>query len=122
MRGAARAGRPGKLAGRGYQPADEPIILAFGTAAGIASIVIFILYLTNEAFRHATFAMPQALWIFPPVLFLWLGRVWTLCAREELHDDPVAFAVRDRVSIALAGLAGLGFLAAVVGLPAGLAP
>ena len=122
LRGAAKRGRFGKLSGRGYQSADEPVVLAFGIAAGLASIVIFILYLANEAFRHAALAAPLALWMFPMVLVLFMGRVWLLAGRDELHDDPVAFAVKDRPSLALAGIAGLAFGIAAFGLPQGLLP
>lgn len=122
MRGALRSGKGGKLAGRGYQSADEPIILAFGIAAGIASVVIFILYLNNEAFRNAALAAPLFLWAFPPVLMLWIGRIWILAGREELNDDPVAFAVKDRVSLYLGGIAGLAFLVAAIGVPSGFLP
>jgi len=122
MRGAIKAGKSGQIAGRGYQSADAPIVLAFGIAAGIASVVIFILYLSNEAFRNAALAAPLALWVFPPVLMLWIGRIWILAGREALHDDPVAFAVKDRVSYLLGSVAGLGFLIAAIGLPAGLLP
>ncbi len=120
LRGAAKRGRSGKLSGRGYQSADEPMVLAFGIAAGLASVVIFILYLANEAFRHAVLAAPLALWVFPMVLVLFIGRVWLLAGRDELHDDPVAFAVKDRPSLALAGIAGLAFGFAAFGLPQGL--
>ncbi len=122
MRGALRSGKDGKLAGRGYQSADEPIILAFGIAAGIASVVIFILYLNNEAFRNAALAAPLFLWAFPPVLTLWIGRIWILAGREELNDDPVAFAVKDRVSLYLGGVAGFAFLLAATGVPGWLLP
>lgn len=119
MRGASRAGKSGKLAGRGYESADEPVVMAFGIAAGIASVVIFILYLSNEAFRNAALAAPLLLWVFPPVLTLWIGRIWILAGREALHDDPVAFAVRDRVSLAMGGMIGIAFLLAATGLPGG---
>ncbi len=92
-------------------------MLAFGVAAGLASIVIFILYLANEAFRHAVLSAPLALWIFPMVLVLFMGRIWLLAGRDELNDDPVAFAVKDRPSLGLAGIAALSFAVAAFGLP-----
>ncbi len=122
LRGAARRGRVGPIAGRGYQPADEPVVLAFGIASGLASVVIFILYLANEAFRQAVLAAPLALWSFPLILVLFMGRVWLLAGRDALHDDPVAFAVRDRPSLVLAGIAGLAFAVAAFGLPSRLLP
>lgn len=120
MRGAVRAGKTGRIAGRGYESADEPIVTMFGIAAGVASVVIFILYLSNEAFRNASLAAPLLLWVFPPVLMLWIGRIWILAGRDALNDDPVAFAIKDRPSLTLGGIAGLAFLLAATGLPAGL--
>ena len=122
LRGAVRRGQAGPIAGRGYQPADEGVVLAFGIASGLASVVIFILYLANEAFRHAALAAPLALWSFPLILVLFMGRVWLLAGRDALHDDPVAFAVRDRPSLVLAGVAGLAFAVAAFGFPPGLLP
>ncbi len=42
---------------------------------------------------------------------MWISRIWLLCHREQLNDDPVAFAIRDKVSIALGGIMALSFLA-----------
>jgi hypothetical protein len=79
------AARPVPSPGRGYQPADEAVVLAFGVAAGLSSVVIFILYLANEAFHHAALAEPLALWSFPLILVLFMGRVWLLAGRDALH-------------------------------------
>ncbi|WP_244913927.1 hypothetical protein [Methylobacterium frigidaeris] len=117
LRGAVKRMRSGKLSGRGYHTADEPVVLAFGIAAGLASIVIFILYLANEAFRHAALAAPFLLWSFPPILALFMSRVWLLAGRDELNDDPVAFAIRDRTSLGLAGTAAAAFALAAFGVP-----
>lgn len=120
LRGAAKRGRTERLAGRGYQPADEPVVLGFGIAAGLASLVIFILYLALEAFQIAALAAPLSLWAFPPLLMLFMGRVWLLAGRDELNDDPVAFAMKDRQSLMLGLMAGLAFAVAALGLPPGL--
>jgi hypothetical protein len=42
---------------------------------------------------------------------LWLGRVWLLCGRGILNDDPVVFAVSDKISIVL----GAGVFASFAG-------
>jgi hypothetical protein len=39
-----------------------------------------------------------------PLMILWLFRVWLLASRGELNEDPVAFALTDRMS-QLIGLA-----------------
>ncbi|MDR6287117.1 4-hydroxybenzoate polyprenyltransferase [Methylopila jiangsuensis] len=102
-----------KAGGRGYVAADVPFLICMGTATGMSAVLVMVLYIFNEAFPADMYRTPQALWVFPCVLFLWLGRVWVLSGRDELHDDPVAFAVRDRASIALGGIMALAFVAAV---------
>lgn len=97
---ALQAGRSG-IPDRGYHPEDAPLTLALGVATATASVLILVLYLTEEAFPSGVYAMPQWLWTAPVVLSLWTSRVWLLAHRGELHDDPVEFAVRDRVSLAL---------------------
>jgi hypothetical protein len=36
------------------------------------------------------------------LLLFWVSRAWLVAHRGNMHDDPVAFAVRDRVSYAVA--------------------
>lgn len=103
------------IAGRGYRSDDEAVVAGFGIAAAVASVLIFVLYLVNEAFRHSAFTFAPLLWAFPPILFLWLGRIWLLCGRREMDDDPVAFSIRDRVSL-MAGAVSLVIFAAAMGL------
>jgi hypothetical protein len=46
------------------------------------------------------------MWLVTPLLILWISRVWLLASRGELHEDPVVFALTDRMSLLL----GLGVL------------
>lgn len=104
-----------KTAGRGYVARDENFLLVLGVGSALSAIVLFSLYLTAEAVRAAFYTAPQFLWLAPVVLFLWLGRVWLLSQRGELDDDPVAFALKDKVSIALAGVLVAGYGLAALG-------
>lgn len=85
--------------GRGYRADDAPLVLALGVGAMMATVLIMVIYLVEDAFPAGYYAHPQVLWSFPLVIFLWLGRVWLKCHRGELNDDPVAFALKDRVSL-----------------------
>jgi hypothetical protein len=38
------------------------------------------------------------MWLICPALLYWVSRVLVLSSRNELHDDPVVFALTDRVS------------------------
>ena len=90
------------IAGRGYRTGDGPAVLALGVGASVASVLIIVLYLTEEAFPSGLYHHPDWLWTAPFILMLWTSRVWLLAGRGELDEDPVAFALRDRFSWALA--------------------
>lgn len=87
--------------GRGYDPQDLAVITGIGTAAAVAAPVIMSLYLINEAFSAAIYQIPKFLWCVPLVIGLWLGRMWLLCGRGQMADDPVSFAIKDPASIAM---------------------
>lgn len=95
--------------GRGYLVADLEQIRSFGTASATAAVVVFSLYISRpdvEAlYKHA-----GRLWLIVPLMLFWLYRVWLLGSRGEMDDDPVIFAIRDRVSLAV----GVGVLAIAV--------
>lgn len=55
------------LPGRGYRITDGPFVMVMGVAAGVSSILIFVLYLIEGAFRAAYFTTPQVLWVCPVI-------------------------------------------------------
>jgi 4-hydroxybenzoate polyprenyltransferase/phosphoserine phosphatase len=89
----------GKLAtaGRGYHLEDLNILLALGAASAYGAVLVVALYIgspeVQELYRH-----PERLWLICPLLLYWTSRVLILSNRNELHDDPVIFALTDRVS------------------------
>jgi hypothetical protein len=52
------------------------------------------------------------MWVICVILAYWLGRAWLLASRDAMHMDPVRFALRDRVSLALGALTVLISIAA----------
>ena len=86
--------------GRGYLVTDLEQIRTFGTSSATAAVVVFMLYIggynVSVLYNH-----PSRLWFIVPLLIYWLYRVWLLAARGELDDDPVVFAMRDPVSLAI---------------------
>jgi 4-hydroxybenzoate polyprenyltransferase/phosphoserine phosphatase len=109
-----RALTEGKIDGRGYRPGDAPVTLAFGVSATVASILIMMLYMVGEAFPSGAYKAPQFLWAAPVLVAVWSMRIWLLAQRGELNDDPVAFAVKDKVSWLLGAIVGVSFLAATL--------
>jgi hypothetical protein len=100
------------LPGRGYRPSDAPLTLALGVATSVASVLVIVQYMMAEAFPSNVYSLPAALWAAPVLLTLWISRIWLLAHRGELDDDPVAFAVKDKISIGLGAILGLSFVAA----------
>jgi 4-hydroxybenzoate polyprenyltransferase len=100
--------------GRGYRAGDAPMMLALGVAMMVATVLIMVIYLVEDAFPAGFYKHPHFLWAFPLVLFLWLARIWLLCHRGELHDDPVAFALKDRLSLFHGALMCAAFGAALL--------
>ncbi|CNJ00802.1 Polyprenyltransferase (cytochrome oxidase assembly factor) [Yersinia frederiksenii] len=86
-----------KIKGRGYYPTDMPLLLASGVSAGYISILVFVLYIDSSASLQ-NYNNPDVLYLIAPILFVWLTRVWLLTWRGDMHDDPVAFAIKDRAS------------------------
>jgi 4-hydroxybenzoate polyprenyltransferase len=110
---AAKASAQTILPGRGYLVEDGPVTLGLGISAAVASVLIVVLYLTDEAFPSGVYAHPVFLWAVPLMLHLWVSRIWLLAHRGQMDDDPVAFAVRDRTSLLVAALLALALLAAL---------
>jgi 4-hydroxybenzoate polyprenyltransferase len=102
-----------KLEGRGYQAGDESLTLAFGSAASMASILIVVIYLVEEVFAREIYSTPEWLWVAPIAIFLFCCRIWLLSHRGRMTDDPVAFALRDRVSWGLGVFVAVGILLAL---------
>lgn len=98
--------------GRGYLLADIEQLRSFGTSSAYASVIVFIFYVSGRdvvsLYRH-----PQRMWLMIPLLIWWLNRVWLLASRGELDEDPLIFALTDRVSLLLGAL-----MAAVAALAA----
>lgn len=101
-----------KTRGRGYEASDLPLISSLGSAAGYLAVLVLALYIqdakTASLYRH-----PQAIWLACPLLLYWISRTWIIAHRGQMHDDPVVFAIRDRVSLAIVALCGFVFWAAI---------
>jgi len=99
--------------GRGYLLADIEQIRSFGTASAYASVVVFAFYIYGSG-GTGLYHHPARMWLMTPLMILWLSRVWLLASRGELDEDPVIFAVTDRVSLLIgAGVALIAVFAAI---------
>jgi len=108
----AREGRV-EAAGRGYRAADRPIVTMMALAAGYVSVLVLALYVDSPAVE-GLYSEPYALWAACPVLLYWLSRLVLITERGEMTDDPIVFAIRDRISYVA------GALIVITGLLAGV--
>lgn len=84
--------------GRGYNVDDLPLLMSLGASSGFLAVLVMALYL-NSPDVDKLYVHPQVLWLILPFLMYWISRVWMKTHRGEMHDDPVIFAVRDRISM-----------------------
>ena len=98
-------------AGRGYGVDDLPLLQSLGGSAGYLAVLVLALYI-NSPDSVALYARPQVLWLLCPLVLYWVSRTWVVAHRGGMDDDPVVFAVTDRVSQVV------GLLCAVIALSA----
>lgn len=101
-----------KASGRGYIVDDLPLIQSLGAASGYCAVLVFALYINSPASLEL-YRRPQVLWLICPMLLYWISRIWVKAHRGVMDDDPVVFAVTDRVSQVVIVLCGLMILGAI---------
>lgn len=96
---AARPGAGVEIKGRGYRTTDAPLTLAMGVSTNLVAVLILSLYVASDIYPRLLYKNPQWLWGTVILVMMWSSRIWLLSHRGELHDDPVSFAIRDRLSL-----------------------
>lgn len=86
-----------KASGRGYEGADQLIVSMMALASGYVAVLVMALYLDTATVR-ALYHQPNYLWGVCPILLYWISRMVMMAHRGLMDDDPIVFAVRDRVS------------------------
>jgi hypothetical protein len=96
--------------GRGYTVGDIPIVSQMALGSGYISVLVMVLYLSSPAVAEL-YSTPDVLWGICLVLLYWISRMAMVAHRGAMHDDPIVYAVKDRIS-QLCALLILGFAAA----------
>ncbi len=99
--------------GRGYRVSDLPVVLGAMLASGYCSIVILALYVSNSNVV-SLYSEPKLLWLVCMMLLYWINRVAIISYRGEMDDDPIVFALRDRVSLIVFACCGAVFVASAL--------
>lgn len=99
----ARLSGDGKIKNRNYYKVDQQMVGTMGPASGYLAALVFSLYVETAAGRDV-YREPMVLWLAVPVLLYWISRIWILTGREQMHDDPVRFAVKDGITLVCVAL------------------
>ena len=82
-------------------------------ASAFSSALVLALYMDSDAVREQ-YAYPFLIWPLSPIVLYLTMRIWILARRDEVHDDPVVFIVRDWRSQVVALVGGLLVIAAAL--------
>jgi 4-hydroxybenzoate polyprenyltransferase/phosphoserine phosphatase len=92
-----------ELSGRAYRDVDLTPIVSLAAASSLVAVLVMVLYINSpeaeQLYRH-----PQILWLDCPVMAFWFSRLLALANRGDMHDDPVRFAITDKVSVVVAAM------------------
>ncbi len=85
------------IVGRAYRKQHEKALTVIGSLASLLAVIVFAFYINAQA-TTGLYRAPWVLWLIVPLLLVLLGRIWLLARTGKLHEDPVLFAVEDRLS------------------------
>jgi 4-hydroxybenzoate polyprenyltransferase/phosphoserine phosphatase len=89
-----------KVHGRGYFTSDDTLIEQLGVTSGYAATLVLALYLNSDNVVRL-YKTPEIIWGAIPIMLLWLSWMWLKAHRGVMHDDPIIFAIKDKVSICI---------------------
>ena len=69
-------------------------------------MLVLALYINSDTVREQ-YHQPELIWLICPLLIYWLNKLWLSSQRLQIRDDPVIWALTNRVSRAIAGLSVL---------------
>jgi 4-hydroxybenzoate polyprenyltransferase len=91
---------------RAYLFEDQEFILALGVSCGALSVLVLALYMSSEAVARL-YTRADFIWLTCVLLLYWISHMWLMAHRGRMTDDPLVFALKDRISIGLILLMGV---------------
>jgi 4-hydroxybenzoate polyprenyltransferase len=88
---------------RAYLVQDRHRIAVFGCASAYMALLVFGFYIIDLG--QQAHPRQELIWIVWMLLLYWVTYMWLMAGRGRIVGDPVAFALRDRVSQIVATLA-----------------
>lgn len=90
---------------RAYLLEDSELLAALGGASGYLAVLVLALYITSDT-TPGLYGRHQLIWLVCVLLLYWISYMWLMAHRARMHDDPLVFALKDRVSQVLIVLMG----------------
>jgi 4-hydroxybenzoate polyprenyltransferase len=106
--------------GRSYRATDLQALASLGTGSGFICVLILALYIQSPQVT-ALYKTPPVLWVLCPLFTYWMSRVWMIAYRGKMNQDPVVFALKDKVSYLVGLCAAAVMIVATLGWPVRLA-
>ena len=88
------------MAAAGQAAVAVAAAIAHGWFLPVTPVALYI----HEGATVALYQHPHVIWLACPLLLFWITRIWMLTHRGLMNDDPVVFAIRDRISQGIGAL------------------
>ena len=83
---------------RGYDIEDTAMVAMQGIACGMLAALVVALYIASPDVGML-YANPSYLLPIPALMVWWVGRIWLLAHKGAVHEDPIVFAVQDKLTL-----------------------
>ena len=90
---------------RAYLLEDQEFIVALGTSCAALSVLVLALYMSSDTVARL-YSRAGFIWLTCVLLLYWISHMWLMAHRGRMTDDPLVFAVKNRVSVVLIALMG----------------
>lgn len=101
-----------KARDREYVVSDFQYLQSMGLASGYVAVLVLALYVNSDSVLPL-YSRPSLLWATCPLVLYWISRLWWKVMRNEMHDDPLIFALTDKTSLLTGTLVGVIMLLAM---------
>ena len=85
---------------RGYLLEDQEVVLVLGGSSGVLSVLVLAIYISTGNIERF-YSRAELIWVTSVLLLYWISHMWLMAHRGRMTDDPLVFAMRDRLSVAL---------------------
>lgn len=85
---------------RAYLAQDQELVMMLGVATGALAVLVLALYL-SAGHPETHYRQGGLIWVVCVLLLYWVSHLWLAAHRGNMTDDPLLFALKDRLSQAL---------------------